>query len=427
MIQTKPSRFKSFQQTFVIVLTSFLLWLLFSFSMSHFDVKNSRDISIKTGNPESLDMSKFWEVYSMIREEYLQGEQVSQNDIVTWAIAGMVEALGDKHSSYFNPEQTQKFNNTLSGDFEWIGASVEKNDFGVVIDRLLKGSPAKTAGVRQWDVVIEANGHDLAELNLYNAVDKIKWPAWTSVVLKILRSWEKEVLEIEVIREKIKIPSVESELFENNIGYISVNMFGDDTSRDFQQALNELKDSSGLIIDLRDNGGGYLNSAVDILSSFIPYGEALVSTSYKKLFSNRVYQSHNDGTMYTGKIVVLMNENSASASEITAWALRDYNLALVVGTQSYGKWSVQEPFIMSDGSMLKLTIAEWLTPNKNKIDGVGIKPDITVEFEESDFPTLEAGGEFYDRQLEEAKKILDIFIEKQFIGITIDEYKRNKE
>ena len=426
MIQTSPSRFKSFQQTFVIVLTSFLLWLLFSFSMSHFDVKNSQNISIKTTPQESLDMSKFWEVYNMIREEYLEGEEVSQSDIITGAVSGMVEALWDKHSSYFDPEQTQKFNNTLSWDFEWIGASVEKNDFGVVIDRLLKGSPAKQAGVRQGDVVIEANGTDLSELNLYNAVDKIKWPAWTPVILKILRSWEKEVLEIEVIREKIKIPSVEFERFENNIGYISVNMFGDETSRDFQNALDELRESSGLIIDLRDNGGWYLNSAVDILSSFVPYGEPLVSTSYKKLFSNRVYQSHNSGEIYTGKIIVLMNENSASASEITAGALRDYNRALVTGTKSYGKWSVQEPFLMSDGSMLKLTIAEWLTPNKNKIDGVGIEPDITIEFEESDFPTLEAGGEFYDRQLEESKKILELFIEKQFIGITIDSYNTNK-
>jgi len=422
MTHTKIKTKTSFAQFSIIVLTSFLLWLFFSEYIGKIYVKNPTEDSIEGTSSKQFDLSQFWEVYDIIGKQYLKGESVPTQDIVDGAIVGMVDALWDKHSNYLNSEETESFNNVLSWDFEWIGAVVEKVDFGVSIDRLIKWSPAKASWLRKWDIVTRADEHELAELGLYDAVDKIKWPAGTSVVLTVLRSWEKEVLEIKITRQKIKIPSIESELLEEDIGYISVNLFWDDTSSDFRSALSEFSETSGLIIDLRDNGGWYLQSAVEMLSEFIPNGEVLVSTSYKRSSSNQVYRSNYSWKKYDGKIVVLINENSASASEITAAALREYDKAILVGQQSYWKWSVQEPFFVNDGSMLKLTIAEWLTPKKNKIDGEGISPDIEIAFQDSDFPDPETGWEFYDRQLEEAKKILKLFQEKEFIGVTVSEY-----
>jgi len=427
MTPTKKSNNISFKQLLVIVLTSFVLGALFSLQIAKVDVKNPVKNSISSFGKSELDLEQFWDAYEIIEEEYLSKQTIKNDDLVTWAIKWMVDALEDRHSQYFNLEETQNFNGALSWDFEWIGAVVEKLDFGVEIDRIIKWSPAKKSWLRKWDVIIKADEHELADMNLYDAVDKIKWPAGTKVLLTVLRPWVRDVLEIEVTRDKIKIPSVEVELFDNNIGYISVNIFGETTSEDFATELAGLQNSSGLIIDLRDNGGWYLLSAVEILSQFIPQWETLVSTDYKKSFSNRVYKSFGTDIEYSWKIVVLINENSASASEITAGALREYDKAILLWQKSYGKWSVQEPFIMNDGSMLKLTIAQWLTPKKNQIDGVGITPDIEIQFQDEDFPDLETGWEFYDRQLEEAKKVLELYQQKEFIWVTVEEYEKNLE
>ncbi len=426
MTPTNNKSNNSFSRIFIIVLTSFLLWVFFADYIGNINVKNQHNNTIENTSVKNLDLTRFWEVYNIIGKQYLDGESVKTDDVIGGAISWMVEALWDKHSDYLDPEETESFNNVLSGDFEWIGAVVEKVDFGVIIDRLIKWSPAKLSGLRKGDIVIKANDIDLAELSLYDAVDKIKGPAWTQVLLEVLRSWEKDVLDIKITRKKIKIPSVESEIIDN-IWYIAVNQFGDNTSQDFKTALGDTKNTLGLIIDLRDNGGWYLQSAVEILSNFIENGETLVSTSYKQSFKNTTYPSINDGDTYNKKIVVIINENSASASEITAAALREYDKAIVVGKKSYGKWSVQEPFFLDNKSMLKLTIAEWLTPKRNKIDGEWITPDIEISLMDEDFPDPEIGRDFYDRQLEEAKNILKLFNQKDFIWVTVSEYKDNLE
>ncbi|MCD5375369.1 S41 family peptidase, partial [Candidatus Gracilibacteria bacterium] len=340
------------------------------------------------------------------------------------AITGMVDALGDKNSEFMSPEATEKFNEVLEGDFEGIGAVVEKAPLGVKVERILKGSPAKKYDVRGGDIIIKADDVELEELDLYDAVDEIKGPAGSQVTLTIIRPGEDEILEISVVRQKIHIPSVEQEYFdEENIAYIAINMFGDTTSKEFISAVEEVKTSGaeGLIIDVRDNGGGYLQSAVQILSEFIPEKESLVKTRYKNSFFDENYSSVNDGELYEKAIVVLINENSASASEITAGALREYDKAILVGKKTYGKGSVQQPFDMEDGSLLKLTVAKWFTPNGKNIDEEGIMPDIEVGFNEEDYEDL------YDRQLEEAKKVLKIFIDKTTIGLTIEEYEKQRK
>lgn len=412
-----------FSLFFIIFLTSFLLGVSFSFFIAKKlnpdllkTVKNA-DISDIISNNKDLDMSKFWKVYWIIKSENYD-QDISKDQLVDSAIEWLVEWLDDKHSEYFSPVDSKRFNESLSGDFEWIWAFVDKNALWIKLERIIKGSPAKKYGLRSGDIVMKANNVDLWELDLIEWVSHIKGPAGTKVTLEILRVWEKDILKIDVIRERIQIPSVNSELFDDNIWYISINQFGDNTYDEFHKSLKELKDTQWLIIDLRDNWGGYLQSAVLILSELIENDETLVVVKHKEFYKNIAYPSINDGDIYDKNIVVLINENSASASEITAWALRDYDKAILVWKKSYGKWSVQKPFEFADNSMLKITIAKWFTPKDKNIDHEWIHPDIEVLFEKQDY---EDG---YDRQLEEAKKVLQRFIELWSLQLTVDEFNK---
>ena len=403
-------------------------------------LKNTKDSNVmKILGESELDLSKFWEVFNIIKINNYDSSELDNNKLIDWAIKWLVNWLWDKHSEFLTTNETEKFNNVLAWDFEWIWAVVEKNPLWVYIDRIIKWSPAKKAGLISWDIIIKANEDKLEWMWLFDAVDKIKWPAGTKVVLDIIRSWEKSVLTIEVIRDKIKIPSISSEFFNNwKIAYIAINMFWEDTSDEFEIALQESMNTEGLIIDLRDNGGGYLQSATSILSNLVEDDKTLVVTKYREILSNISYPSINNGNIYEWKIVVIINENSASASEITAWALKDYNKAILVWKKSYGKWSVQKPFMLSDWSMLKLTIAKWFTPNNINIDKEGIIPDIEIDFKKEDYNfdecikqwvcsenMKEENFELYDRQLEVAKEVMDIFIKNDAYKLSIDKYLEN--
>lgn len=414
------------KKVFITFVTSFLFWVIFSLFIgkSYFLSlwKTSEEQSILW--EQSLDLSDFWKIYNIIEQDYFSSQELQKKDLVSWAISWMVESLWDQHSEFLTPELTEKFQQALEWDFEWIWAVVEKIPLGVKVERILKWSPAKKYDVRAGDIIISANKEPLDSLDIYDAVELIKWPAGSQVDLEIIRSGEESLLNISVQRDKVHIPSIEQEYFESeNIAYIAINLFGETTASEFIKALEEVKqsDTSWLIIDVRDNGGWYLQSAVQILSEFIPEKEVLVQTKYRDSFFNQSYFSINSGEIYDQKIVVLVNENSASASEITAGALRDYDRAILVGKQTYGKWSVQQPFDIGDGSLLKLTVAKWFTPKWKNIDDEGISPDIEVSFLEEDYENI------YDRQLEEAKKILKIFKENDTIGLAIEAYKQQAE
>ncbi len=371
--------------------------------------------------PFGLDL--FYEAYKIASDNYYGFDTVSEKDLVSGMIKGFVWAFGDKHSEYFNIDETKKFNEVLSGDFEWIGAVIEKNDFWVIIERIIAGSPAKEAWLLSGDIITKANSEELKSMSLTDAVSKIRGPADTTVTLEIIRPWEKELITKTVTRKKIDIPSVEWKMIDGtSIGYIALSIFGEKTADDFSRALTDLenKKATGIIIDLRDNGGGYLETAVSILSNFVEKDKVLVTTKEKNPFFNRSYFSYgNNGKVLP--MVVLINENSASASEITAWALKDYNLAILVGQKSYGKGSVQQPFNLSDGSEIKVTVAKWYTPKDNIIDKIGINPDIEVKFANEDFENK------YDRQLEEAKKVLNELIGNGNKQKTIDEYIKKRD
>jgi len=384
--------------------------------------RDSDKISIFENKDKDLDLTKFWETYNLIKLNNYDTEWVDKNKLLDSSIKWLVQWLWDKNSEYFSIEDAKKFNEVLSWDFEWIWAVVETNELWVIIDRLIKWSPAIKYWLKSGDIIIKANETKLSWLDLFDAVDKIKWPAWTKVLLEILRKWENNLLSIEVTREKIKIPSIDSKMLDDwKTAYISINMFWEETSTDFENTIKQYMNTEWLIIDLRDNWWGYLQSAVSILSNLIENNKILVVTKYKDVFSNVNYPSINNWNIYKWKIVVLINENSASASEITAWALKDYKKAILVWKKSYGKWSVQKPFDLSDGSMLKLTIAKWFTPNDVNIDKEWITPDIEVWFEKEDFENS------YDRQLEVAKEVLKTFVDNNAYQFSIDKFVKEKE
>lgn len=422
---------KNFLSFFIIFLTSFLLGVIFSFTLGDLnnnqllkDIKQT-DIKEIIYKEKDLDLTKFWQVYSIIKNENYE-QNISKEKLLDETIKWLVNGLWDKFSEYLSVEDSKRFNESLAWDFEWIWAIVEKNVLGVKIDRIIKWSPAKKYGLRANDIILKSNNIELKDLDLIEGISHIKWPAWTTASLEILRIWEKDLLNIDVVREKITIPSIDGEIFQDtNIGYISINQFWDNTVEEFHKLFSTMKDTQWLIIDLRDNGWWYLQSAVLILSELIENNKTLVVTKHKEFYKNIAYKSINNWDYYDKNIVVLINENSASASEITAWALRDHKRAIIIWKKSYGKWSVQKPFELQDGSMVKVTIAKWFTPNDKNIDHEWINPDIEVGFEKQDYTPEEWQEDSfipYDRQLETAKEVLLEFNKLWSLQLTIDHF-----
>lgn len=258
----------------LLFLTSFLLGVFSTVYVAKTDnniLSETRwKASFSESNIENLDLSSLTDTYNILKENYYNVDDIEKESLIEGMKKGLVDAIGDRHSEFMTPDEKQKFEEVLSGDFEWIWAVVETHVIGIEIERILNGSPAKQYWVRAWDIVLEANEHKLEWLSLYDAVEKIKGPAGTSVNLKILRTWETKPLDILVVRDKIKIPSVEEEYFaDENINYIALNLFWEETSREFKKALENIPATSQwLIIDLRDNGGWFLQSSVEILSEF---------------------------------------------------------------------------------------------------------------------------------------------------------------
>jgi len=289
-----------------LILTSFLLGVFYSDKIN----KNYVNKILKTNfssdknisrdnifwNTKDLDLNNFWKIYSIIKSDYYDIDWIKKQDLIDWASKWLVNALWDKHSEFMSKKENDSFSKMLSWDFEWIWAVVDKLDFWVKIERILKGSPAEKFWLKNNDIIIEANHEKLEKLNLFDAVAKIKGPAWTKVLLKILRSGEKEALEINVTRGKIKIPSIEDKYFEKeNIAYIAINIFWEKTSEEFHKSLKKLekKNIEWLIIDLRNNWGWYLDSAATILSEFIKWWDLVVTTKYKNRLFNEKYDSIN--------------------------------------------------------------------------------------------------------------------------------------
>ena len=327
----------------------------------------------------------FWEAWNIVHERFVD-QPIDDVALMRGAIRGMMDALGDKQTFYMDPIVYESETSSLAGEYEGIGAYVDLDGEYLTIISPIEGSPAEAAGLKPGDRVIAIDGEDMTGFTPEEARQKVLGPAGTQVKLTISRDDELQPLEFTITRDRIVVPSVTGEMLENNIAYIDINTFGEKTTSELNTVLEQLlpQNPSGVIIDLRNNPGGYLQTAVEVASEFIDDGVVL----YEQYGDGKrdTYNTLGDGRATDLPIVVLINEGSASASEILAGALQDYGRATLVGVKSYGKGSVQQwvPLSNNEGAA-RVTIARWLTPHERTIDHMGLDPDIYIVMTDEDY------------------------------------------
>jgi len=355
---------------------------------------------IQTSSPQELEtlFVPFWEAWDIVHKQYVD-QPVDDTKLMQGAIKGMMDALGDKQTFYMDPQLYNNETSSLQGEYEGIGAFVDTTGDYLTIVSPIAGSPAEAAGLHPGDKIIAIDGEDMTGFTPEEARQKVLGPAGTKVDLTIARSGEPEPLKFAITRAKINVPSVTGKMLDNGIAYVDINTFGEKTANELNTILVDLlkNNPKGIIIDLRNDPGGYLNTAVDVASQFIPSGVVLYEQHGNG--SRDSYTVHGDGLATELPLVVLINEGSASASEILAGALQDYGRATLVGTKSYGKGSVQQWIPLSNNQgAARVTIARWLTPHERAIDHVGLDPDIYVQMTIEDYtanrdPQLDAAME----------------------------------
>lgn len=350
-------------------------WVEKPMGNSTLDNKDHTSLTNDTENLEKVDQA-----YDLILNRYV--EKVDRNKLVEGAIQGMLSVLNDPYSVYMDKETAKQFTQTLDSSFEGIGAEVGMEDGKIVIVSPFKGSPAEKAGLKPHDQILKVDGKSVQGLDLNKATLKIRGKKGTTVKLEIARPSLKDPITIEVMRDEIPLETVHSSIKEQNgkkIGYLQVTSFSENTAADFKKELSILEDKhmKGLIIDVRGNPGGYLNSVENILKEFVPKDKPMVQIEKRNGDRERFFSSLKEKKEYP--VVVLVDKGSASASEILAGALKEADGYHLVGETTFGKGTVQQPVSMGDGSNIKLTLFKWLTPDGNWIHKKGIKPDVEIK------------------------------------------------
>ncbi len=332
------------------------------------------------------EMAVFWEAMQLLDEHFYSQEELPQNDQVTYAaIEGVIAATGDPHTGFMDPERARIVESSLEGEFEGIGATVEMSDEGLVIVSPFPETPAEQAGLLPGDLVIEVDGNPTIGLDIMEAVAMVRGPEGSVVRLTVRREGTPELLQFEVTRGTIVVPIVETRLLTLEgaapIGYLRLNDFGGNSVPQFREGLQSLLDQGAqrMIVDLRFNPGGYLQASVEITSEFIADGVILSEKGSNG--RDTVHEATAGGIATEIPLVVLINEGSASASEIFAGAIRDTGRGTLIGTTTFGKGSVQITRDLSDRSSMRITVARWFTPSGSAIHEVGIEPDIVVEWD----------------------------------------------
>ncbi|MFZ5906998.1 MAG: S41 family peptidase [Nitrospirota bacterium] len=328
------------------------------------------------------ELKVFTEALSIVRKNYV--EDAKPKDLVYGAIKGMVSSL-DPHSAFMTPEQYKEMQVDTRGEFGGLGIQIGIKDGMLTVIAPIEDTPAYRAGIEAGDKIIKINNDFTKDMSLHDAVSKMRGVPSTAVKISILREGWKETKDFSIVREIIKIRSVKSKTIDETIGLIKINQFQEQTADDLSRALDNLmkQNIGSLILDLRNNPGGLLNSAVDVSSRFLPEGKLIVFIKDKK-GSKTEYRSAKSSTDFSLPMVVLVNQGSASASEIVAGALKDWDRAVIIGTQTFGKGSVQSVIPLGDGSALRLTTARYYTPKGVSIQTTGIAPDIVVKPEVKD-------------------------------------------
>ncbi len=397
---------KNNKLTNILLVLSFII-LVFGSGYKLGEYKNKSFLQQSTiGHRQSnFNFDLFWETWNKLKERYVDQKKIDPNKMYYGAIKGMVASIEDPYTFFLTPDENKQTKDDLGGKFEGIGAQLGLKDNRIIIIAPLKKSPAETAGVKPGDYINKVN--DIATVNwtLSQAVSKIRGPRNTKVKLTLERN-NKEI-EVTIFRQQIIVASVELS-YTKNIAHLKVNQFGDNTNGEWDKTIDEInnkwsnKQIKGMILDLRDNPGGYLESSVYLASEFLPLGKLIVKQE-ATIYGDKEYRVLKMGKLKDIPLVILINKGSASASEILAGALRDYKRAQLVGEKSFGKGSVQEALDLGEGAGLHVTVAKWVLPNGDWINSKGIEPNIKIENEIKEGNTI---TQETDKQLEKAIEIL---------------------
>lgn len=335
------------------------------------------------GKPEKIDFSIFWRVWDKLEKEYIEKDDLDYQKMVYGAVSGMIKAVGDPYTNYMDPEESEEFTNGIEGSFEGIGAELGMRDNILTVIAPISGMPAEKAGLKTGDRIIKINDEMTTDITVDEAVKKIRGPKGTNVTLTVISQNAVDTKEITITRDTIELKSVYYEQKWGNIAYVRIASFTEDTADEFNKEITKViaDNNKGIVLDLRNNPGGFLNVAVEIASRFVPRGSVVVQEQHR---DGRIenFKSIGGDVFSEIPVVVLINEGSASASEILAGALRDVNGSKLIGQKSFGKGSVQQLDNFSDGSSLKVTIAKWLTPSGQSINETGLSADVEIEITE---------------------------------------------
>jgi len=400
---------KGFKTTYYIIVSLFIvtgvLGLGIYIGYSH-RPEIDKVTSVINKNPQvetQADFSAFWKVWNTLNDKSIYAKGKTDQDRVWGAISGLASSMGDPYTVFFPPEENKSFKEEIAGSFDGIGAEIGMKDGILNIVAPLKDSPAWKAGIKAGDKIAKINGTSANDMTVDKAIDLIRGPSGTTVTLTVLRDGESKTRDIVIMRGKIQVPTIDTKLRDDGIFVINFYSFSENSASLFRDALIEFVNSKSnkLILDLRGNPGGYLDSAVNIGSWFIDEGKVILSESSGDGKESKVYRSHGP-RLFNDKLgfVVLVNGGSASASEILAGALKEHGIATIVGEKTYGKGSVQELVKISDDTSLKVTIANWLTPNGVSISLKGITPDVIVPYTQKDYDAKK------DPQMDKAVEIL---------------------
>lgn len=360
--------------------------------------------NIQNNEIKNVDFGTYWQVWDLIKNNYLKANEINDQELVYGSAAGLTQALDDPYTVFLKPEDAKRFQDDIKGVFSGIGAEIGIRGDYVVVVAPLKNSPAEKAGLKSGDKILAVDDKGTGNISLDEVVKNIRGKRGTEVVLTILSNGDSKTKEVKIIRDNITVPTAKWEMKEGNIAHLQLFNFNENANNVFADVMNEAlrAGAEGLVLDLRNNPGGFLEIAVSIAGIFVNPGEEIVAEEFASGKLNS-FKAQGDPVLKDFPLIILVNKGSASASEILAGALRHYVKATIVGEQTFGKGTVQELKQLADGSTLKITIAHWVLPDSTIIDGNGIAPDVEVKITDED---IEAER---DPQL---KKALEIIKEK---------------
>lgn len=393
----------------ILIAASFIFGLYFGrtdyIANSNNSENNQKLESKYSDKTKDVDFDLFWDVWNIVEKDFIKDKDYQK--MLYGSINGMLSSLEDPYTSFMNPEVSKEFQEEIEGTFDGIGAEIGIKNDQLTIIAPLQSSPAEKAGLKARDAIIKIDDEDTVNMTLIEAVSKIRGDKGSIVKLTIYRDEFKEPKEIEITRDKIEVDSVNYEIIKQDdkkYVHLEILYFGEDTARDFKDIVTEILSQSvdGIIVDVRNNTGGYLESSIQVSSEFLSSGEIVVYESFANGDKNE-FRAKNGFRLQNIPIVVLVNEGTASASEILAGALRDNRGISLIGMKTFGKGSVQELKKFKDGSSLRVSIAEWLTPSQKNINGEGLMPDIEVELSDEDYSNDKDPQ--IDKALEEIHKI----------------------